>query len=400
MNFTAFDTEANYDGIVIYDGETVNDPVLLNTSGNTLPSPVTSSTGKMLVVFTSDASVNAGGFDANYTISGGNTFCSTTTVTDDFTTIEDGSGTSNYYDNTLCTWLIQPTNASGIDLYFTTFDVEAASQDGSSVYDAVEIYDGIDDTAPLLATYHGSSIPPVTSSTGGAMFIKFYSDASVNNSGWEAYFVTRTPSYCQGNTVLNNLTGSFSDGSGTDNYGNGTECTWSLQAPAGNIVFLDLINLDTETNFDFVLVYDGVDDSAPLIGDYSGTTLPSSITSSTENLFVAFVSDESINGGGFEANYDMSLSNTNAFIEQYDLAVFPNPFTNQLTIEFDLEESENVSIELFDVIGRSLHEENLGKLSSGQNKQLISTDNLPKGTYILKLQIGEQVINQKVVKMK
>lgn len=402
LNFTAFDTETNYDGVIVYDGESVNDPVLLNWSGTNLPPAVTSTGDKMLVVFTSDATITQGGFDANYTITGGNNYCSSTIVTDDFTVIEDGSGNSNYYDNTLCTWLIQPPNAQGIDLYFNAFDLENASSDGQIIYDAVEIYDGVDDSAPLLATYFGSSIPPVTSSTGGAMFIKFYSDASVNFGGWEAYFVTQTQNYCQGNTdvPVSFSTGTIEDGSNTNNYGNGSECTWKLQSGSSEQIRLTFTEFDTEANFDFVIVYDGSDDTAPVLGSYSGSTLPPELYSSGSDLFVVFVSDESVVAGGFEANHTLLLANTDNFLEQYELTIYPNPFTNQLTVEFDLDQAEDVQVELFDVLGRRVYQEDLGKHFLGENQHFINTEDLNKGTYILKLRIGEQEINQKVIKLK
>lgn len=401
LNFTAFDTEANYDGVIVYDGESVNDPVLLNWSGSSLPPAATSTGDKMLVVFTSDATITQGGFDANYTITGGNNYCSTAVVTDDFTVIEDGSGNNNYYDNTSCTWLIQPPNAQGIDLYFTAFDLENASPDGFTIYDAVEIYDGVDENAPLLATYFGSNIPPVTSSTGGSMFIKFYSDASVNFGGWEAYFVTQTQNYCQGNTdvPVSFSIGTIDDGSNANDYGNSSECTWKLQAGASEQIRLTFIEFDTEANFDFVIVHDGSDDTAPVLGSYSGSTLPPELYSSGSDLFVVFVSDESVVGGGFKANHRLILANTDNFSEQYALAIFPNPFTNQLTVEFDLDKAENIQVELFDILGRRVYQENLGKRFSGENQHFINTDNLKKGTYILKLKIGTQEINQKVIKM-
>jgi Zn-dependent metalloprotease len=399
LNFTTFDTESGYDGVIVYDGESVNDPILLDWTGTTLP-PATTSTGdKMLIVFTSDATVTQSGFEANYTISGGNTFCSTAIVTEDFTTIEDGSGNSNYYDNTSCSWLIQPANAEAIDFYFTFFDLEAATADGT-VYDAVELYDGSDDSAPLLGRFSGSSVPPVITSTGGSMFIKFYSDASVNYAGWEGYFVTKTASYCQGNTVLNNASGTVTDGSGANDYGNGSECSWSLQAQAGSYVLLTFTAFQTEANFDFVIVYDGVDDSAPIMGSYSGSTIPNQLISSAEDMYVVFVSDESVVEGGFSANYNTYLVNTKDLTKQYDLAVFPNPFTNQLTVQFDLESSEDVTVQLIDIVGRTLYQENLGKRTSGKNQYFINTEDLAKGAYILKLQIGDKVINQKVLKMK
>ncbi|MFT6150215.1 MAG: hypothetical protein ACJAUH_002914 [Saprospiraceae bacterium] len=222
----------------------------------------------------------------------------------------------------------------------------------------------------------------------------------MNFAGWEGYFVTQTASYCQGNTVLTTQSGTITDGSAGNDYGNGAECSWSLQASANNYVQLTFTEFETEANFDFVIVYDGADDTAPVLGSYSGTSLPNQVSSSVSDMFIVFVSDESIVEGGFTASYQMELVNTTELIEQYDLSIFPNPFTNQLAVEFDLETSEEVTVELVDIVGRILHSENLGKRTAGENKYFIETEKLAKGAYILKLQIGDKVINQKVLKMK
>src|SRR5690606_12621481 len=47
-----------------------------------------------------------------------------TTLTTASGNFSDGSGLSNYINNMDCSWLIQPTGASIIDLTFTSFDTE------------------------------------------------------------------------------------------------------------------------------------------------------------------------------------------------------------------------------------------------------------------------------------
>ena len=51
--------------MTVYDGADSNAPLLLASSGNTLPAPVTSTRGSMFVVFKSDESVTSFGFDAS-----------------------------------------------------------------------------------------------------------------------------------------------------------------------------------------------------------------------------------------------------------------------------------------------------------------------------------------------
>lgn len=53
-------------------------------------------------------------------------------------------------------------------------------------YDHIEIYDGRDGKAPSLGRYCGSKKPPPVTSSGNKMFIRFFSDNSVQKKGFEA----------------------------------------------------------------------------------------------------------------------------------------------------------------------------------------------------------------------
>ena len=78
-------------------------------------------------------------------------------------------------------------------------------------------------------------------------------------------------------------------------------CNWSLSSNTN----LELIffRFHTELNHDFVYVYDGGSSSSPLIGQHNGSSLPPTITSSSNQLFVIFTSDGSNVFSGFAASY-------------------------------------------------------------------------------------------------
>ena len=146
-----------------------------------------------------------------------NNFCSgTTNLTAPSGTITDGSGSANYNNNANCKWVIAPAGATQIQLTFTAFDTEAN-------YDTVFVYDGPDETFPVLATWWGNTLPPVINTTSGvgAMCVRFSSDVTQTAGGWSANYQAygNTPS-CGGGTILSTPTGSFNDGSGGSNYGN------------------------------------------------------------------------------------------------------------------------------------------------------------------------------------
>src|SRR5690606_25243974 len=106
LSFSQFDTELNYDGVIVYDGWLGMNQLAVY-SGSSMPPTVTSNTGEMLVIFTSDHMASESGFNASYT-STGSAHCAGSTVlnTLDYGTISDGSGTNNYCNNIDCSWLI------------------------------------------------------------------------------------------------------------------------------------------------------------------------------------------------------------------------------------------------------------------------------------------------------
>lgn len=119
------------------------------------------------------------------------------------------------------------------------------------------------------------------------------------------------PPYCSGQANLNTyLFGSIEDGSGPIlDYQNNENCSW-LIAPNDSIssIKLTFVKFSTEAS-DEIKVYDGDNTGAPLIGTYSGATLPSMITSTGGKMLVTFTSNGSGTGTGFIANYDASTVN-------------------------------------------------------------------------------------------
>lgn len=67
VNFSSFDTENGSDKVNIFDGDNMGAPLLGSFSGINLPSAVTSTTGKILIIFVSDAYVGGEGWEASYT---------------------------------------------------------------------------------------------------------------------------------------------------------------------------------------------------------------------------------------------------------------------------------------------------------------------------------------------
>lgn len=223
-------------------------------------------------------------------------YCGYTTLTASSGTVTDGSGGNDYANMSNCKWLIQPSAAgvNSITLNFTSFNTENG-------FDSVIVYDGFNYWAPILGSFTGISIPSSVTSTGCEMFIRFVSDDSFTAPGFSANYTTNIP--CSGTTNLTAASGSITDGSGANNYGCSANCKWLIQPSGATSITLNFTSFSTENGYDFVKIYDGSTTASPLLGSYSGTSLPPTQTSSGGSMLVHFTSDGSVQQGGFSANY-------------------------------------------------------------------------------------------------
>ncbi len=383
LSFSQFNTEVNYDGVLVYD-DWYGTNQLAVYSGNTLPSSITSNTGRMLVIFVSDYSYSLQGFTANYT-STGSSHCSTTTNfnTSDNGAFSDGSGTNNYCNNLDCRWLIQPPQATSVTLNFISFDIEEASSDGLTIYDAVEIYDGSTTSANLLGRFTGNNLPPSITSSGGNMLVRLISDLDITKQGFSAYYTSTQNQYCSGTvTALTAQSGSFSDGSGYNNYANNTNCSWLIQPPNANAITLSFPTFSTELNYDGVIVYDGANNTAPVLGQFSGTSIPNPVTSSGGSMYVEFLCDPAVRGQGWTANYTSTITNINEALFKANFNLYPNPTDGAFTINSGFESS--ATLEIMDIIGNQTLM--TFKINYGANH--IDVSKLSKGVYLVKFKIG------------
>lgn len=84
-------------------------------------------------------------------------------------------------------------------------------------------------------------------------------------------------------------------------YDNDMDCQWNFVSSTK--LELTFLTFSTELDVDYLYVYDGDSSSSPLIGTFSGTSLPAPITSSSNKLHVRFTSDSSLTSRGFRASY-------------------------------------------------------------------------------------------------
>jgi len=81
-------------------------------------------------------------------------------------------------------------------------------------------------------------------------------------------------------------------------------------------------------------------------------------------------------------------------------APFPNPSQNQATVRYELPEATEVQLGVYDLLGRRVATPVDGQKNAGRSQFQFRTQQLPSGTYILRLQAAEQTRTQRLTVVK
>ena len=93
--------------------------------------------------------------------------------------------------------------------------------------------------------------------------------------------------------------------------------------------------------------------------------------------------------------YDLGVpDNVNETDFSLDLNLYPNPATDHVYVEFELGLTVKVSVEIKDMTGRAVYEENFGELFRGNQRKTIPTKSFTEGLYLMQVRLGDQVITK------
>ncbi|HKJ40986.1 MAG TPA: T9SS type A sorting domain-containing protein, partial [Sunxiuqinia sp.] len=82
--------------------------------------------------------------------------------------------------------------------------------------------------------------------------------------------------------------------------------------------------------------------------------------------------------------------------DHFKLYNFPNPFSTQTTIHYQMAHSGHVQLRLFNDSGKMIADHALGNQLAGIHRWNWDAGNLPPGTYLLLLKVGEQLFQHKL----
>ena len=134
-----------------------------------------------------------------------------------------------------------------------------------------------------------------------------YPNQNHNDPGpkWNWYYYYNLINNNPAITTITATSGNLYDSGGASGSYDDDERTVTLIKPSGATnITLTFTAFDLETNWDYLFIYDGETTSAPLIGRYTGTTLPGTITSSGGALLLDFRSDCATIKTGYALSYN------------------------------------------------------------------------------------------------
>ncbi len=247
----------------------------------------------------------------------------------------------------------------------------------------------------------GSGASPSSSTSNGPFYIQY------STSGIKTITLSITDSsnhtvscstsfnmnqYCEytiptrGAEIINKCSGKLYDNGGVRNYSANSNGMTTISPSGASAVILNFSSFNFEIGYDSLKIYDGPNKTSPLIGSYSGSTLPGNgqITSTSSSITLYQHSDDSVNMSGFELLWQcvpVGLQ-TNTSIVSFKL--FPVPAHHNLQIEFESSINQNLDIQITDIAGKVIFTSNRDFIS-GKSNYLIDVSQFAQGVYSLKL---------------
>lgn len=126
-----------------------------------------------------------------------------------------------------------------------------------------------------------------------------------------------------------------------------------------------------------------------------------------EHLTVYVQSPAAIPALGLSTNY-IYQSATAPFINQTSLGIhpisnsvllklYPNPTNGNATLQFNLNEAQNVTVRVYTMLGENVFTQTEGDISAGLHQVTIPCMNLPAGVYFVKFTTDHTSLTRKLV---
>ena len=185
----------------------------------------------------------------------------------------------------------------------------------------------------------------------------------------------------------------YDDGGPFADYSDNSDGIVVIQPAGASQISLNFAVFDFENNFDSLIIYDGPSILSPVIGGYTGTTLPPPINSSGGSITIRQKSDFSVSGSGFDVSWTCTVGVNEYGNLSDNFIVYPNPTSELINIKVINENHVHIkTIYLMNALGQEVIQNND---INGIPLQ-INVSQLPKGLYFLNILSEEGLVVKKI----
>jgi hypothetical protein len=99
--------------------------------------------------------------------------------------------------------------------------------------------------------------------------------------------------------------------------------------------------------------------------------------------------------------YDESSLNIQEWLinaNVWEVNLLPNPTSSALTVRFNLPQTDEVCIGIYDMQGKLILAKNLGKKETGEYQELLDLSDVPQGTYVCRISGRKNTITKQLIK--
>lgn len=273
-------------------------------------------------------------------------FCTSKTISCSKGTLEDGSSVLDYQNNMNCTYVFAVDQAVRYYLNFDYFDTQSGC-------DTLTFWNGNPQNGQRLLTLSGPSLS--TSSymlEADSLYVTFVTDDSITAKGWRfAFEIERAVDICGAN-VNYAPSGTISDGSGENLYGDNMNCFWKIRISDAEYIKISFSEFGLSPE-DELRVYNLKMYPQVLLASYSGNEIPEPVTFHTNYIEILFVTDNYLNGDGFTLSWTSDTTSGISDLNEESVKVFPNPANDKLFVQIP-ESLDQWQMQVYDCAGRQM----------------------------------------------
>lgn len=281
----------------VYNGDDINAPLIDEYCGKKAP-PMIVSQGSVITVFLgSYMNYTIGYFTAHYSplseACGGE-------LTSEEGTLASPNYPRSYPNSANCEWTLITSPGNKVYVVFEKFDVEYSEQCNEDYLEIREDNGG----GNLLGVYCGTEIPTNTT-IASKLYIKFHSSNKNNGKGFVLQY-----GFLHGNELINKESGEITSPLYPHLYLGTGIYSWRIQSkgPEDMSISIDELEIPSFGNVcnNYLSIYDGYDDTAPLLSKLCGKLMnPVEVIRTSSNMaFIQLLLDNSNTGTQFHLKWE------------------------------------------------------------------------------------------------